>query len=50
MIVMTLIMNLLVHIINLVLIHVMVMYGQKYLRNIKQFYNAEKINNANIII
>ena len=50
MIVITLIMNLLVHIINLVLIHVMVMYGQKYLRNIKQFYNAEKSNNANIII
>ena len=50
MIVITLIINLLVHIINLVLIHVMVMYGQKYSRNIKQFYNAEKINNANIII
>lgn len=50
MIVITLIINLLVHIINLVLNHVMVMYGQKYLRNSKQFYNAEKINNANIIV
>ena len=50
MIVITLIINLLVHIINLVLNHVMVMHGQKYLRNIKQFYNAEKINNVNIIV
>ena len=50
MIVITLIINLSVHIINLVLNLVMVMYGQKYLKNIKKFYNAEKSNNANIII